>query len=128
MAATMGNLIAGMVDRLVRWVVIPVTSVIPFLVSSGILLVGYAALWAAFAVALVASPSAPGDAWRSIGQLALPVQGVAWLLFLPLMAGLWVWQTDWPFAVRLLLVAGIGAWNLLVFVPRQDPRSAAADA
>ena len=42
----------------------------------------------------------------------------AWVLFLPVMAGLWIWETGWPTLVRLLLVVGIAGWNLLVFLPR----------
>jgi hypothetical protein len=34
------------------------------------------------------------------------------------MAGLWIWESTWPVAVRLLLVAGIAGWNLLIFLPR----------
>jgi hypothetical protein len=41
-----------------------------------------------------------------------------WVLFLPVMAGLWIWETTWPVLLRLLLVGGLAAWNLLVFLPR----------
>jgi hypothetical protein len=43
---------------------------------------------------------------------------VIWLLFLPVMVALWVWETTWPLALRLTVVIGIGTWNLLVFLPR----------
>jgi hypothetical protein len=31
-----------------------------------------------------------------------------------------VWQTirGWPLVVRLVLVVGLGGWNLLMFLPR----------
>jgi hypothetical protein len=48
----------------------------------------------------------------------LIVQAVVWLLFLPVAAGLWIWETTWPMLLRLLLIAGIAGWNLLVFLPR----------
>jgi hypothetical protein len=51
-------------------------------------------------------------------ELPLILQAVVWLLFLPVMAGLWIWESTWPVAVRLLLVAGIAGWNLLIFLPR----------
>lgn len=114
----MARIFTGALDRLINWVVLPVTRVIPFLVSSGIMLVAFAALWVAFGAALIASPAALDGAWRTLIGLPLPVQGLAWLLLLPLPAGLWVWSTDWPLAVRLVLIAGIAGWNLLVFVPR----------
>ena len=34
-------------------------------------------------------------------------KAVAWVLFLPVMAGLWIWESGWPTLVRLLLVGGI---------------------
>ena len=42
------------IEGLVRWILVPVTGVIPFLVSSGILLVVFAVLWLGFGAALVA--------------------------------------------------------------------------
>lgn len=113
---------SGAIETLVRWVVLPVAGVIPFLVSSGVLLVGFAAIWLGFGAALVAGQGALDDAWRSIGTLPLPVLGLAWLLFLPPMAGLWVWATSWPIAIRLLVIAGLAGWNLLVFIPRRGPK------
>ncbi len=120
-----GQLIAGTVDRAVRWVVIPVTSAIPVLIAHGVLLAVFAALWLAFGAALVVDPSALDRTWAAIGQLPLVLEAAAWLLFLPVMGGLWVWSTDWPTILRIGLVAGIAAWNLLVFLPhrpvRQEP-------
>ena len=99
---------------------------IPFLVSSGILLVLFAALWLGFWATLVAQTSAVDEAWRSVGALPLPILGLAWLLFLPLMAGLWVWTTSWPLAIRLVVIAGLAGWNLLVFIPRRAPQTGTA--
>lgn len=126
MAKITGDLIAGTMDRLVRWVVIPVTSAIPLLISSGILLIVFAALWLGFGAALASNPSALDDTLRSLGQTPLPVQGIAWLLFMPPLVGMSVWGTDWPLVVRLVLIAGIAGWNLLVFVPRRGQARVAA--
>ena len=120
MATQVGVLLAATLDRLVRRVVVPVTSVIPALVEHGVLLAVFGALWVGFGAALVSNPAALDGIWGAIGQLPLPVQGVAWLLFLPLMAGLWVWSTDWAVAVQVVLIAGIAGWNLLVFLPRRS--------
>jgi len=30
---------------------------------------------------------------------------------------LWVWDTTWPLVGRLVLIAGIAGWNLLVLMP-----------
>ena len=121
MGEKFGRLLAGAIEGLVRWILVPVTGVIPFLVSSGILLVVFAALWLGFGVTLVAHASAVNEVWRSIGALPLPILGLAWLLFLPPMAGLWVWTTSWPLAIRLVVIAGLAGWNLLVFIPRRAP-------
>ena len=128
MAATFGNAIAAIIDRLVRWVIVPITGVIRVLVRTGMLFLLFAALWAAFLLAIVLDPAALGAAWATIAGLPLPLQALAWLVFLPLMGGLWVWQTDWPLVVRLVVVAGIAGWNLLVFLPRREASMPAAVA
>ena len=120
MATLFGTAIAGSVDRLVRWVVLPITSVIPFLVRTRILLLAFAAIWLAVLAGLVTRPEAISDAWSEIGGLPLPVLAVLWLLFLPVMGGLWIWATDWPLIVRAALVLGLAVWNLLVFLPRPE--------
>ena len=68
MAAFTGGLIAGSVDRLVRWIVIPITSLIPFLVARGVLLVGFATLWIAFGVALIGDQRAAEQVWEAISD------------------------------------------------------------
>lgn len=77
----------------------------------------FAVLWIGFAYALIASQGSLDAAWQWIRDLPLLVQLVVWLLFLPVVAGLWIWQSDWTTAVRLLLVAGIGLFNLYLFFP-----------
>lgn len=125
MAMVLGNAIGGGVDRLVRWVVLPVTGVIPLLVRTGLLFLAFAAMWLGLLAALVTDPARLDSAWRSIGSLPLVVQGVVWLLFLPLMAGLWIWATDWPLVVRVVLILGLAGWNLFTFLPRRESTSPA---
>lgn len=86
--------------------------------ESGILFVAFAALWLAFGAALVLTQGSIDEAWQSIRALPLVVQAVVWVLFLPLMVGMWIWETTWPIIVRLILIAGVAGWNLLVFLPR----------
>lgn len=124
MAEKFGKLLSVSIETLVRWVVVPVTGVIPSLVSSGIMLVGFAAIWLSFGAALLAGHGALDDAWRSIGALPLPILALVWLLFLPPMAGLWVWTTSWPLALRLVVIALLAGWNLLVLIPRRAPKPA----
>lgn len=126
MSMMVGNLIGGSVDRLVRWVVIPVTGLIPVLVRTGALFLLFAVLWVVFLGALIVDPAALTSASRTVAELPLVGQAVAWLLFLPLLGGLWIWSTDWPAVVRIGLIVALAAWNLLVFIPRREPSATAA--
>jgi hypothetical protein len=119
MAVVTGNAFERGIDRFVRWVILPVTGIVPVLIRTGLLFAGFAALWVAFWAALVLQPSALDAAWAAITSLPLVAQVVVWVLFLPLTAALWAWQTDWPLVLRVIVVVGIGAWNLLVFLPRR---------
>jgi hypothetical protein len=78
----------------------------------------FALLWAAFAAALVWSQGSLDQTWEWIRSLPVILQGVVWLLFLPVVAGLWAWETTWPLVTRLIVVAGLGVANLYVFFPR----------
>jgi len=82
-----------------------------------------ATLWLAFAAALVASRSSLDLAWNRVVALPLAAKGALWLLTLPVMLGLAVWEGarptgTWPRAVRLLVVAGLAFATLNVFLPR----------
>ncbi len=103
---------------IIEWTVVPVTSTIPFLASHGILLAIFAALWAFFGYALVRNQPSLDDAWMRIRRLPLVAQALAWLLFLPVLAGLRIWRSRWPMAWRVVLIAGLAGWNLLVFLPQ----------
>ena len=94
-----------------------VTAPIPFLASSGLLLLLFAAMWAALGIAIVRAPDRVDAAWRWLRALPLLVQLLAWVLLLPILAGIAVWQLGWPRLARMAVVAGIAAWNLLVFLP-----------
>ncbi len=75
-------------------------------------------LWLAFAAALIWSQGSLDETWRWISGLPLILQGVVWLLFLPVVAGLWAWETSWPLIWRLVVVGGLGVTNLFLFFPR----------
>jgi hypothetical protein len=71
-------------------------------------------------------PDALDAAWAWLTSQLLPVQAVLWLLFLPLTGALWAWSFDWPLIVRVVIVLGIAAWNLLTFRPQREGGSAPA--
>ena len=110
----MDQVITAVVDG----VIVPVTGVIPGLVASGALFVVFAVLWLGFGAGLVWNQGGLDAAWAWIEGLPLILQGVAWLLFLPVVAALWAWETSWPLVVRLVLVAGLAGWSLMIFFPR----------
>jgi len=78
----------------------------------------FLALWVAFAVALVANQGGLDNVWQWVRSQHIIVQAAAWLLFLPVAIGLWIWESGWPLLVRLVLVASIGAWNIWMFFPK----------
>src|SRR5512134_2311604 len=91
----MEQVITGLVDG----ILVPVTSLIPVLVSSGIAFVIFAAMWIALGAGLVWNQGGVDAAWAWIGSLPLLVQAVVWLLFLPVVGALWVWESSWPIIV-----------------------------
>ena len=91
---------------------------VAWMAESGVLFVIFAIVWVAFGAALVLSQGSVDQAWATIRALPLPVQLLVWLLFLPVMIGLWAWEQAWPLLVRLPLVIGIGVWNLWMFLPK----------
>ena len=91
---------------------------IGWLAEYGVLFVIFAIMWVGFAAALIWSQGSLDQAWATIRSWPLIGQVLVWVLFLPVMLGLWIWETSWPAIVRLVLVAGIAGWNLLVFLPK----------
>ena len=78
----------------------------------------FAALWIGFFAALVLGPGSIDTAWNWVTGQPWFVQLVVWFLFLPVTAGTWIWETDWALLVRLVLVIGLGGFNLYLFFPR----------
>lgn len=110
----MDKLIVAIVDG----IVVPVTGAIPVLASSGILFLVFAGLWGAFGIALVRDRHGLDAAWIRIRRLPVVVQGLAWLLALPVLIGIWIWRRPWPIVARAVVVAGLAGWNLLVMLPQ----------
>ena len=75
-------------------------------------------LWALFAFALVASQGSLDAIWEWLQSQHIVIQVLVLIFFLPVTAGLWVWQTGWPLILRLILDAGLAIVTLVVFFPR----------
>ena len=85
------------------------------LADKGILFAVFAVIWVAFGIALVTSQGSLDAAWQWVGDLPWIAQGAVWVLFLPVMVGLWIWETSWSLILRLALIVSVAGWTLLVF-------------
>lgn len=79
-------------------------------------------LWIGFALALVFNQGALDSVWHWLGDLPLPLQIVVWILFLPLAVGLWVWESDWSLAVRLVVIFVLAVGTIAAFGPKPAQR------
>ena len=73
----------------------------------------FAMLWVGFAIALVVNREWLDLLWNWVRALPPVAEIIVWVLFLPIMTGLWIWESSWPALVRLLAFAGIVVWTLL---------------
>ena len=78
-----------------------------------------ALLWLGFGAALVFNQSLLDTIWQSFRAFPMIAQLGLGLLFLPLVAGLWIWQMPWPLWLRLALVLGLGIATVYTFFPKQ---------
>ena len=77
------------------------------------------ALWGAFIALALVSPETLDHIWNWTHGLWWPLQIVVWIIFLPWMIGLFVWQADWSFAARMAIIAVIAlGWSAVSF-PRK---------
>lgn len=90
---------------------------VSWMADMGVLFAVFALLWFAFGAAIVWREGTLDQTWARVQSLPLVVRALVWLLFLPVMVGLWIWERTWPRLVRLVLVLGLAFWNLLVFLP-----------
>ena len=84
----------------------------PRVLSSYAILV-FAVLWVGFAIALAVNRAWLDLLWIGVRALPPVVEIIVWILFLPIMVGLWAWESSWSALVRLLVFEGIVGWTLL---------------
>jgi len=73
----------------------------------------FAILWVGFTIALLVNPEWLDLLWKWVRALPSVAQIMVWVVFLPIMVGLWIWESSWPPFVRLLAFAGIVVWTVL---------------
>jgi hypothetical protein len=76
-------------------------------------IVVFAMLWVGFAVALVVNREWLDLLWNWVQMAPSFAEIIIWLLFLPIMVGLWVWESSWPTLVNMLAFAGLVIWTTL---------------
>jgi putative copper export protein len=76
-------------------------------------------LWLGFGAALLFNPEILQAAWQAFRGWSWVVQALVSLLTLPVVLGLWVWQTTWPLWLRLILVIGLAWVTLYTFFPKK---------
>ena len=85
-------------------------------------------LWLGFAIALVINPDTLDTIWQTLRGWPLILQLVIGLLVLPVVLGLWIWQTSWPLLLRLVLVLGLAWVTVYTFFPRKISNQVEASA
>src|SRR3954469_15130312 len=81
-------------DRVIEPLASGLGDSVGWLADHGVLFGLFAILWVAFGAALIWSQGSVDQAWATINGLPLILRLIVWVLFLPVMAGLWVWETS----------------------------------
>ena len=87
-------------------------------VSFGVMVAG----WLAFAASLVSSQQTLDDVWIAVHDLPLVAEGLAWLIGLPFLVGLAIWQAGWDEGTRVAAIALLAVAYSVMFFPRQRDR------
>ena len=81
-------------------------------VLSSYAIVIFAVVWIGFAIALAVNREWLDLLWNWVRALPSVTQILVWVVFLPVMVGLWIWGSSWTAFVRMLAFAGIVVWTL----------------
>ena len=77
-------------------------------------------LWLGFLIVLFANQQLLVSAWQVFTGWPLIFQIVVWLLALPLVLGLWIWQMAWAMWLRVILVLGLALVSVYLFFPKKN--------
>ena len=76
-------------------------------------------LWLGFGAALFFNPALLDTVWQSFRGMPLVAQIVVGFLVLPVVLGMWIWESGWPAGLRLILVIGLAVATIYTFFPRR---------
>lgn len=85
---------------------------VPRILSAYAMLI-FAIGWIGFMIALIVNPTWLDMLWKWVQLLPLFLQVVIWIVFLPVMVGLWIWQSAWSLPLSILAAAGLVGWTFL---------------
>jgi hypothetical protein len=77
-------------------------------------------LWLVFFAFLIFQPDRLDALWTWFRDLPVVGQVVGWVLLLPLMLGLLIWQAPWALWIRLTLIVLVAVGNVATFPPRSS--------
>ena len=73
----------------------------------------FAVLWVGFVIALLVNQDLMDQLWDWVRALPIVAEVIVWIVLLPIMVGLWIWESSWSTFLRLLGFAGIIGWTLV---------------
>jgi hypothetical protein len=73
----------------------------------------FVVLWTGFIIALVVNREWLDVLWNWAQALPWVPKIIVWMIFLPIMVSLWIWESSWPALGRLGGFTGIAAWTLV---------------
>lgn len=73
----------------------------------------FAVLWIGFLLALLINREWLDLLWDWAQGLPAALRIAAWIFLLPILVGLWIWQSSWPVFGRALGLAGIVGWTIV---------------
>ena len=73
----------------------------------------FVVLWLGFIIALIVNQEWLNITWNWVQGLPELPKIIVWVLFLPILVGLWIWESSWPVLGRLVGLGGIIGWTLL---------------
>lgn len=78
-----------------------------------------ALLWLGFGAALIFNQAILDGVWQFFREMPLAAQLIVGFLVLPVVLGLWIWESSLPLWLRLILVLGLGFATIYTFLPKQ---------
>jgi hypothetical protein len=76
-------------------------------------------LWVGFGLAAWLEPQLLAETWDWVDALPIGGEIVAWVVGLPWMVGLAVWQGPWPDLVRIGVFVGLAVASVWTFYPHR---------